>query len=216
MTNILDTFKLSPLYEVFLPWLQKKQLRDWIKGGEKLPTPQLIKQLTVKHYASKYSITNFIETGTYLGSMIYASKDVFNKIYTIELDKRLYKRAKKKFSNFKHISVYPGDSSIVLPRILRRIQNPALFWLDAHYSDGITAKGSLTTPISKEIQSILKHKIKNHIILIDDASLFVGINHYPTIKQLKVDIFKKYPQAIIKTKNNIIQIILTPSTSKSS
>lgn len=210
MRNIIDSFKFTPLYEIFLPLLQKKQLRDWFKRGKKPPTPQPIKQLIVKQYASKYSIKNFIETGTYLGSMVDASRDIFDKIYTIELDKILYKRAKKKFAKLKHISVFLGDSSLVLPTILKKIENPVLFWLDAHYSGGITTKGNLITPITEEVNSILRHKVKNHIILIDDASLFIGKNNYPTIKKLKGDIIKKYPQAIFKVENNIIQVILTP------
>lgn len=210
MRNIIDSFKFTPLYEIFLPLLQKKQLRDWFKRGKKPPTPQPIKQLIVKQYASKYSIKNFIETGTYLGSMVDASRDIFDKIYTIELDKILYKRAKKKFAKLKHISVFLGDSSLVLPTILKKIENPVLFWLDAHYSGGITTKGNLITPITEEVNSILRHKVKNHIILIDDASLFIGKNNYPIVKKLKGDIIKKYPQAIFKVENNIIQVILTP------
>ncbi len=210
MQNIVGKIKLSPLYEIVTPIIQKKQLRDWLKRGKKPPTPQLIKQLTVKQYALKYSIGTFIETGTYLGSMIAASKNIFSKIYTIELDKTLYKRAKSKFLSLKHISVLLGDSSAVLPIVLKKIQTPALFWLDAHYSDGITAKGTLTTPITQEVKSILNHKNKKHIILIDDASLFVGKNNYPKIEELKKSIFRKYPQAVFKVEDNIIQIILSP------
>lgn len=210
MRNIIDTIKLTPLYEIVTPILQKKQLSDWIKRGKKPPTPQLIKQLIVKQYVAKYSIKNFIETGTYLGSMIDSTKDIFDKIYTIELNKALYKRAKKKFINYKHISVLFGNSSKLLPNVLKKINNPVLFWLDAHYSGAITAKGALNTPITEEVKSILKHKVKGHVILIDDASLFIGKNNYPTIKELKDSIFKKCPQAIIKIENNIIQVILTP------
>lgn len=194
MKNLMAYFKLSPLYEILFPIMQKKQL---------------IKQQTVKQYALQYSIKTFVETGTYLGSMIDAVKDVFDKIYTIELDEILYKRVKKKFAGLKHISLTFGDSAKVLPVILKKIKEPALFWLDAHYSGGITAKGKLNTPVSIEIQSILRHKVKNHIILIDDANLFVGKNNYPTIKELKDTIFKKYSQANVKIENNIIRIILS-------
>lgn len=210
MKTLINNFKLTPLYEIILPFVQKKQLKDWHKRGKKPPTPQLIKQQVIKQYASKYSLNTFIETGTYLGSMIDATSDIFDKIYTIELDKTLYKRAKKKFSNLKHINTLQGDSSKVLPNVLKKIAKPALFWLDAHYSEGITAKGKLTTPISAEINSILKHKVKYHIILIDDASLFIGKNSYPTISSLKKSILKKYPKANFKVENNIIHLILAP------
>lgn len=39
----------------------------------------------------------FIETGTYLGDMVWAMKDVFKQIYSIKLSDDLYKKAVKKF-----------------------------------------------------------------------------------------------------------------------
>lgn len=210
MKKFTDYLKFTPIYEIAFSLIQKKQLRDWLKRGKKPPTPQLIKQLIVKQYASKYSIRTFIETGTYLGSMIDNVKNIFDKIYSIELDKLLYKRARKKFAGSNHISLYLGDSSQLLPTILKKIDEPTLFWLDAHYSDGITAKGNLTTPIMQEIRSILKHRQKKHIILIDDAILFIGKNNYPTIGKLKNIILKKYPRAMFRIKDNIIQIIPIP------
>lgn len=210
MNKIFERLKLTPLYEIILPIIQRKQLHDWLLRGKKPPTPHLIKQKIIRKYASKYSVKTFVETGTYLGTMVNAAKNIFNKIYTIELDKLLYMRAKKKFSKFEYISVLFGDSAKVLPVILRKINKPTLFWLDAHYSGGITAKGKLDTPVIEEIKSILNHKIKGHIILIDDASEFNGKNDYPTIKMIKDIVSKKYPNCIFKTEYNTLQIILNP------
>lgn len=210
MKKIINKLKYTPLYELILPLIQKNQMRRWLKQGKKPPTPQLIKQSIVKQIATQYSIKTFVETGTYLGSMINATKDLFEKIYTIELDPLLYRRAKMKFINFKHISIYFGDSAIVLPSVLKKIKKPTLFWLDAHYSEGITAKGRLTTPIVQEIKSILKYKARKNIILIDDALLFTGKNNYPTKRELIDYVLKKFPKAIFKIKYNVIYIILNP------
>lgn len=210
MKKIYEWLKLTPFYEVILPIIHKKQLHDWLSGGKKPPTPHLIKQRVVKEYALKYSIKTFVETGTYMGSMVNATKFIFDKIFTIELDKSLYIRAKKKFANLEHISVFLGDSAEVLPKVLKKIGEPSISWLDAHYSSGITAKGKVETPIIAEIQSILDHKIKKHIILIDDASLFIGKNNYPTIKALRIILNEKHPNHILKKENDIIQIILNP------
>ncbi|KKK99589.1 hypothetical protein LCGC14_2631260 [marine sediment metagenome] len=122
------------------------ELRKWFESDITHP-PHILKQKIVKLYAKKFSIKTFVETGTYLGEMIDATKKKFKKIYSIELDDDLFKNAKKKFSKYNHISIIQGDSSDVLPIIISKIKQPCLFWLDAHYSSGITAKGEIETPI---------------------------------------------------------------------
>jgi len=209
MNKVIESLKYTYIYDLVFPIVQITQTIKWYVKNKSSSPPHLIKQRIINYYASKYSIKTFIETGTYLGTMVNAHKNTFNKIYTIELDKSLYVHAKKKFAKFKHISVLFGDSANVLPKLLKEIKQPALFWLDAHYSEGITATGNLTTPITKELKSILKHRVKKHIILIDDASLFIGKSNYPTIKKLKAYTFKRYPQVSFKVENNIIQITPT-------
>lgn len=190
MNNFFEFLKLTSLYEIILPVEQKRELFYWNKRGRTPPTPQLVKQKIIKDYARKYSIATFVETGTYLGSTTKAVKDTFSKIFTIELDKLLYKRAQQKFKKYPHITIIQGDSAKVVFKLLKKITAPTLFWLDAHYSKGITAKGEVETPINEELNSIFNHKIKNHIILIDDVDVFTGKNNYPTIKGLRDKIIK--------------------------
>jgi hypothetical protein len=59
-----------------------------------------------------------------------------------------------------------------------------LFWLDGHYSAGITARGDIATPISLELEAILSHPVKSHVILIDDARDFTGKDSYPFLDNL--------------------------------
>jgi hypothetical protein len=58
------------------------------------------------------------------------------------------------------------------PRVLASIQQPALFWLDAHYSGGVTALGDTVSPISSELDVVLGHAVKGHVVLVDDAREF--------------------------------------------
>ena len=53
-----------------------------------------------------------------------------------------------------HVTIFQGDSATVLPKLLATIQEPCLFWLDGHYSGGITALGKSITPILDELQTI--------------------------------------------------------------
>jgi len=184
----------------------KKSILTWYLDSKPVPPPHIIKQKTIRNYAKKYKIKAFIETGTYKGKMVEAVKKDFEKIYSIELDKTLYEKARIKFENEKHIKIIQGDSGEKLFEILKTIKEPCIFWLDGHYSGDITAKGNLNTPIFNELISIFNHPIKNHIILIDDARLFVGKNDYPTIEELKFFIRDNDKNLELKVKSDIINI----------
>ena len=86
-----------------------------------------------------------VETGTYYGDMIYAQLDNFSRIYSIELSERLYRKAKRRFKKNESVTLLHGDSSEVLHEIVPKFKEPVLFWLDGHYSGGITAQGKLDT-----------------------------------------------------------------------
>jgi len=156
-------------------------------------------------YAKRFSINIFIETGTYLGNTVNAVKKIIKEIYSIELNKVLYLKAKQKFIKYKHINIILGDSSKKLPKILSNINSPCLFWLDAHYSGGNTSKTNVETPITKELLCILNHPNKDHVILIDDAHDFTGRNDYPTIPELK-EIVNQYEERILIIKDDVIKI----------
>ena len=165
-----------------------------------------LKQKIVKNYAKKFRLKVLIETGTCIGEMLYATRKNFERAYSIELDKYLHKIAKERLAKFKHIVLYRGDSSKVLPKILAKINKPCLFWLDAHYSGGITAKTSLETPIMIELKQILNHSNLNHVILIDDAANFVGENDYPTLDEVREFISNKRPNWSVHVNYDIIRI----------
>lgn len=135
----------------------------------------------IKELAKKHNISIFIETGTFIGNALFGLKDTFQKLLSIELDYGIYKLAKKRFSSYEHINIYHGDSSKLLPEIIQNLNEPALFWLDAHYSSGVTAMGELQTPVMQELKIIFSHHIKKHCILVDDVKDFNGWNDYPEI-----------------------------------
>src|SRR3989344_3500165 len=179
-------------------WVNKKREKDIQNKNES----------SIFEYKNRFNPKIFIETGTYHGNMVNAMKDRIEKIYSIELGDELYEAAKKR-----HIEIIHGDSGKELSRLLGRISEPALFWLDAHYSGGITARGSIDTPIERELQVIMQHPIKEHVILIDDARHFTGTNNYPTKTmieniaqehnrsfEMKDDNFRIYPKTTSKDK----------------
>ena len=179
----------------------------WNLKGSPLPPPHIAKRKYLSKTAKDNNLTVFIETGTFKGDMISALKNKFKKLYSIEVSHTLYLGAKKRFSGIDKINIIEGDSAFKLNEILSNINESALFWLDAHCSEGITSQGDKYTPILEEISIILNSKYK-HVIVIDDARLFGEDINYPTYLDLETHL-EKINKNNYKIKNVIDFIIIS-------
>lgn len=144
----------------------------------------------------KFPNKYFIESGTFTGNGVRQALNtgLFEKIHTIELSVLYYTKACHQFKYQPQVILWQGDSGDVLDLLLKEINAPATFWLDAHYSGGNTAKGSTLSPILKELKSIGNHPIKNHVILIDDVRQFGSYEFdYVTLDQIVSEIMKINP-----------------------
>jgi hypothetical protein len=113
--------------------------------------------------------TVLVETGTYLGDGVKAALAAgFAIIRSVELSNDLFEKNAARFAAHTQVKIYHGSSEEQLWNMISDIREPITFWLDAHYSGGITVKGSEMSPILKEIAIIGRHPIKTHTILIDD------------------------------------------------
>ena len=208
--TIKEVVKRTFLYDIIRSYRQRKAsreaYRDWLKAGKPVPPPHIVKQRAVREYARKYELRVFVETGTLAGDMIYAIKDYFDEIYSIELGQELYERAKKRFAGEKHIAIFQGDSTEILPEVLARIGEPCLFWLDAHYSEGITSRGPKETPLKDELHHILSHRVQDHVILIDDAREFTDRDDYPSLQELQDLVASMDSSWVFEVKDDIIRL----------
>lgn len=127
----------------------------------------------LKEYGRRYKLTVFVETGTDQAATPWALKDDFAQLYTIELGHRQWQSAMVMFRDYPHVMCLNGDSGVEIRKVLERIQQPALFWLDGHHSGPGTARGELDTPVAAELQAIFASDLK-HVILVDDARCFDG------------------------------------------
>lgn len=184
----------------------RKLVREWERQGEPVPPPHLIKQQIIREHARRFGLKTLIETGTYLGEMVEAMSRVFQRIYSIELDPTLFAQARDKFQKHRHITILQGDSGEVLPEVLAQVIEPSLLWLDSHYSGGNTAKGKLETPIMDELQHVLNHPLRGHVILIDDARCFNGQNDYPTLEELETFVRNHRPDMSFRVEHDVIRI----------
>jgi hypothetical protein len=149
--------------------------------------PDIKKVSTIQRYKQMYpECLTFVETGTYFGATSESVAGIFEKVYTIEIDPWLHHHASERLWNrYYNVICINGDSGKILPRLLCHIHTPVLYWLDAHYSGGITARGNTETPIEWELTTILKHSHANKsVILIDDARCF-GAGDYPTLDRVR-------------------------------
>jgi hypothetical protein len=184
--------------------LWKIQFKEWERSGCPVPPPHLVKQMTIAEYQRKYGLTTFIETGTFTGDMVEAQKKRFKKIISIELSDELYRKACRRFRKDKNVVIVKGDSGNVLPVILKGINEPAIFWLDGHYSEGFTAKGEKNCPIFEELEAIFNGNSINNVLLIDDARCFIGKDDFPEIDELKDFVRKRNPKYKAEIKHDII------------
>lgn len=188
---------LNKIIETIKKYNDSRKIKKWKLAGSPIPTPHLVKQLAIKKYKHIYGYNILVETGTFRGDMVAAQRKNFEHIYSIELSEKLWADAVARFRNFDNISIMQGDSGNVLKEIIKTLNQPAIFWLDGHYSAGETAKGEKECPIFEELDCIFLNNKFNHVLLVDDARCFNGEGDYPTIEDLT---------AYIKSKNNKYQL----------
>jgi hypothetical protein len=175
-----------------------------------IPPPEAYKRKVVKDHGRAYRAKILIETGTFYGDMLHACRKSFLQIFSIELHEGLAALARRRFDKQPHIHLFQGDSRQVLPEILAGIHEPAVFWLDGHYSGAGTARSDRDTPIEEELAAIGRHPIKSHVILIDDARDF-GQGDYPSSDALTRILKGYFPSSIVEIRDDILRC--TPQAS---
>jgi hypothetical protein len=167
----LKTFKVRP--ETWMALWGRRLLSGEFnlpmpRGRLYVPPPPLVKVAALRRYARSYRLATFIETGTHLGRTVASLSPEFDRCFTIELSANLHQRAVERFSSIANVTCLQGDSTDVLPCILQSLNTAALFWLDAHASGGETVNSG-KGPIVAELEAIFSHRVRTHVVLIDDA-----------------------------------------------
>jgi len=147
-------------------------------------------QELILNLATEFLVKDFIETGTYYGeTAVWASK-VFERVSTMENSQEIYEITKNKHQGINNIEFLFGDSRALLDKVVGKLAEPAIFWLDAHWSGGLTYGDDDQCPLVEEIK-IIDSSSLDHFIFIDDARLFLSspqpphnIHQWPTISDL--------------------------------
>lgn len=182
-----------------------------IQGKYALP-PQSVKLAVIRQNIPYPPPRVFIETGTYYGDTVAAVKDMYANVISIEVDETLYKKACQRFVSDKNVRIVQGDCVRELSTILTMLHEPAVFWLDGHYSGGETGKGEIEDPILISLNQIAAHPAQQHVIFIDDARTFDGREGRPDISDVFNEIKKIDSRYIIRVQNDIIVATTSPIT----
>jgi len=150
----------------------KNEERDWI--GRQYAAPSLAHIKRAVLLRNGMSEGTWVETGTFMGDTAALLAIKAKEVYTIEPDKTLFEKATTRFQNNPRIHVIHGLSEQVLPSLLANLNGSVNFWLDGHYSGGITHQGPTDCPVREELSSIEKNLPRyDHVtILIDDIRCF--------------------------------------------
>lgn len=182
-----------------------KEILMWELLDRPIPAPGIVKRLTLLRYLRAFGLTTFVETGTFLGETLNILKMHVKAAYSIELHKGLYERARELFRYDPQVSLRFGDSGEELRKLLAAIDEPTLFWLDAHYSGEGTALGGSASPILQELEAILQHPVPGHVILIDDARCFDGRSLACTVSAIENVLTRSRRAYRFAVKNDIIR-----------
>lgn len=159
-----------------------------------------------------HGIDTFVETGTYKGQTAVWAGANFKQVYTIEGWQEYYDRTSQANAAMENIEFVFGDSRKRLPEVLKRLDKPALIWLDAHYlgNSMVSAGTPGECPLLDELKAIKKNRMR-HFILIDDLHCFQGhLNAgsvrelWPTVDKVHKAILEAFPDYFVIDHEDVI------------
>lgn len=140
----------------------------------------VLRRFDLAYLRERFGLKSFVETGTGEGKSIpYAAESGFEVVHSIEIEPALVDLARTKYP-WAHI--HCGDSAEKLAEILPTLgEEPALFWLDAHFPGAETGHHKYheeenverRLPLEREVRLIAEaRKGVRDVILIDDARIY--------------------------------------------
>lgn len=127
----------------------------------------------IRWLRDRAGVRTFVESGTFKGETASWAADLFEQVITIELSPEIHRETSGRLASKSNISFRLGHTSTVLASLLPQMREPAIFWLDAHWSGLNTAGREDECPLLEEL-ALLNAVPVEHFVLIDDARLFTA------------------------------------------
>lgn len=150
----------------------KNEEREWEKRQYSAPSLPHIKRAVLLRLGLPRA--TWVETGTFLGDTAALLSEHSDYVYTIEPEKSLFRDIQRRFEGNNKVKPICGLSEEVFPSLLPTLSGRVNFWLDGHYSGGITHQGPTDCPVRDELQHIQNnlHRYEKVAVLIDDVRCF--------------------------------------------
>jgi hypothetical protein len=148
-------------------------LRSWRRRGFDMPAPSAVKWAVLERYG--FPQGEWIETGTYLGDTTAVLARKARHVWSIEPEPTLARNAVARFANAGQVTIVNGTSEDRLQELLDAVTGDSVsFWLDGHYSAGVTFQGEKDTPIRQELELIEKRlpDWRSVAVMVDDVRCF--------------------------------------------
>lgn len=122
-----------------------------------------------------------VETGTADGRFTQQLAMNFGVVHTIELSSISCAIAERALFGFDNIILHHGDSAIVVPKLCEEIEEPCLWYLDAHYCFVRVGKASMGSfPLWDELRAIATRPWAD-VVYVDDQKNFG--NYRPDLEE---------------------------------
>jgi hypothetical protein len=152
--------------------LRQVEVMLWSTRAWAVPAPSKVKWSILKRYGA--GAHTWIETGTYLGNTTSLLARLGKSVYSLEPEPNLAESAASRFKAYSNVQIINRPSEEAFPELLAKIKGSVAFWLDGHYSAGITYRGANETPIRTELSQIERwtENFSHLVVLVDDFRCF--------------------------------------------
>lgn len=143
---------------------------------ELTPQPRVEKLAVIERalsYIAPIKPLTIVETGTGHGDLTCLLRNLFDRVITIELRPKFVQVRKSLYGGLPYVDAVTGDSREILPALTREINEPAVWYLDAHYCHlrSMPAGGGGDLPLLAEIDIIAKRP-QPDVVIVDDVRTF--------------------------------------------
>ena len=132
----------------------------------------------------EFRLNYFLETGTAKGDAAELAAIMFDKVFTCDIDPEAIRAASLRLADYSNVQIKYMPSPDFIAHVKRQLDQPILYWLDAHWSGG-HIKPAKECPLLEELAEI--GGLNGHsVLLVDDI-------HYMTKPPPKPHDPKQWP-----------------------